>query len=90
LSRPRYLRENLAAVVRAIDAGVPVAAYYHLTLADAYEWGSYQPRFGLFGVERSDGRLWSDLDAMGDDAAGTYRRITDGLRRGDRSVLAGR
>ena len=29
-----------------------------------------------------------DTDAMGDDAAGTYRAIIEGLRSGDRSVLS--
>jgi hypothetical protein len=67
---------------------VPVEAYFHWTLADNYEWGSYEPRFGLYGVDRRGGRAeWNDLDSMGGDAAGTFRRLADGLRAGDRSVL---
>ncbi len=85
--RPRYLRENLAAVVAAIDAGTPVGAYYHWTLADNYEWGSYEPRFGLYGIDRERGAAWSDRDAMGHDAAGECRRIIEGLRAGARGVL---
>jgi len=85
--RPRYLRANLAAVVDALDRGVPVTGYYHWTLADNYEWGSYEPRFGLYGVDRDRGVRWSELDAMGHDSAGAYRRIIEGLRAGDRSVL---
>jgi beta-glucosidase/6-phospho-beta-glucosidase/beta-galactosidase len=88
--RPRYLRENLAAVVDAADAGVPVTGYWHWSLVDNYEWGSYQPRFGLFGVDRHRGERgfrWLDTDAMGDDAAGAYARLITGLRAGDRSVL---
>ena len=53
--RPRYLRENLAAVVGAVDAGVPVAGYWHWSLVDNYEWGSYEPRFGIHGVDRERG-----------------------------------
>ncbi len=83
----RYLRANVAAVVRAADEGVPVAGYFHWTLADNYEWGSYEPRFGLYGVDREHGLRWSDLDSMGGDAAGTFRRLADGVRAGDRSVL---
>ena len=67
--------------------GRPVGAYYHWTLADNYEWGSYQPRFGLFGVDRERGTRILDTDAHGDDSAGAYRRIIEGLRAGDRSVL---
>ena len=89
-SRERYLTENIAAVVRAIQGGVPVGAYYHWTLADNYEWGSYEPRFGLYGVDRERGNRWLDNDAMGNDAAGTYRRIIERLREGDTSRLHAR
>jgi beta-glucosidase len=86
-SRERYLRENLGAVVAAHRAGVPVAGYWHWTLADNYEWGSYEPRFGLFGVDRDRGGRWSNTDATGADAAGAYRRIINGLRAGDDAVV---
>lgn len=86
-TRPRYLRAHLAAVVDLIDGGVPVGGYYHWSLADNYEWGSYEPRFGLYGIDRERGVRWSAHDAMGHDAAGAYRRLADGLRAGDRSVL---
>jgi len=70
--RPRYIREHLDAVRTAVDKGIPVEAYFHWTLADNYEWGSYAPRFGLFAVDQPDG-AWSDTGAMGDDAAGAFR-----------------
>jgi beta-glucosidase len=88
--RPRYLRENIAAVIAAIDGGVPVTGYWHWSLVDNYEWGSYEPRFGLHGVDRhrgEHGARWLEVDSMGDDSAAAYRRIIAGLRRGDRSVL---
>jgi len=86
-TRDRYIRENLAAVVDAVDRGVPVTGYWHWTLADNYEWGSYEPRFGLFGVDRAGGLVIGATDAMGVDAAGAYRAAIAGLRAGDRSVL---
>ncbi|MCU1462109.1 MAG: putative beta-glycosidase [Acidimicrobiales bacterium] len=85
--RVRYLREHLAAVVDAVDAGVPITGYYHWTLADNYEWGTFEPRFGLYGVDRERGNRWLDTDSMGGGAAAEYRRIADGLRAGDRSVV---
>jgi len=85
--RVRSLRAHLKAMVAAIDEGIPITGYFHWTLADCYEWGSYEPRFGLYGVDRERGARWSDLDSMGGDAAGAYRRLADGLRAGDRSVL---
>jgi len=86
-TRDRYLREHLAALIAAVDQGVPVTGYWHWTLADNYEWGSYQPRFGLYGVDRERGLRIGDRDSMGVDAPGAYRRLIAGLRQGDRSVL---
>ncbi len=89
MDRPRYVREHLGAVADAVAAGVPVRAYFHWSLVDNYEWGSYEPRFGLFGLERpGPGSVrWMDTDAAGTDAAGAFSRVLAGLRRGDRSVL---
>jgi len=89
LRRPRYVREHLGAVARAVADGLPVRAYLHWSLVDNYEWGSFEPRFGLFGLERSDRDAvrWMDTDAQGDDAAGEFARVLAGLRAGERSVL---
>jgi beta-glucosidase len=90
MDRPRYVREHLGAVADAVAAGIPVRAYLHWSLVDNYEWGSYEPRFGLFGMDRSDSRAprWMDTDAQGLDAAGEFARVVKGLRAGDRSALA--
>ncbi len=85
--RPRYLQAHLRAVVEAADAGIDMGAYFHWCLADNYEWGSYEPCFGLYGIDRERGVRWMDTDAMGRDAAGVYRNLIAGLRNGDRSVL---
>jgi beta-glucosidase/6-phospho-beta-glucosidase/beta-galactosidase len=89
MDRPRYVREHLGAVADAVAAGVPVRAYLHWSLVDNYEWGSYEPRFGLYGMDRRDPACphWMDTDAQGDDAAGEFARVLAGLRAGDRSVL---
>jgi beta-glucosidase len=87
--RPRYLREHLGAVVDTVAAGIPVNAYLHWSLMDNYEWGTYEPRLGLFGMERhGDGvARWMDTDAQGDDSAAAFARIVRGLHAGDRKVL---
>src|SRR5664280_1915661 len=85
--RPRYLRENLAAVIAGLDEGLRIGAYLHWSLTDNYEWGSYQPRFGIHGVDRERGAKILAADSMGRDSAGAYRRLIEGLRSGDRSVL---
>jgi len=86
--RVRYLRRNVGAVVAALERGLPVGAYYVWSLADNYEWGSYEPRFGIYGVDRERGVRWSQLDSMGADSAGAYRAVIEGLRAGDASVCA--
>ncbi len=90
LRRPRYVRAHLGAVADAVAAGLPVRAYFHWSLVDNYEWGTYEPRFGLFGMDRRDpgSPRWMDTDAQGDDAAGAFARVVSGLRAGDRSVLS--
>jgi beta-glucosidase/6-phospho-beta-glucosidase/beta-galactosidase len=82
--RVRYLRANLAALADALDAGLPVTAYFHWTVADCYEWGSYQPRYGLHAVDRERGLKWREVDSMGGDASGTYRELIERMRQGRR------
>jgi beta-glucosidase/6-phospho-beta-glucosidase/beta-galactosidase len=88
MDRPRYVREHLGAVADAVAAGVPVRAYLHWSLVDNYEWGSYEPRFGLFGLDRGNpaGVRWLETDSAGADAAGEFSRVLAGLRRGDRAL----
>jgi len=78
-NRRRYLVEHLAALARAVMAGVPIEAYLHWTLYDNWEWGSYEPRFGLYATERPSGAR-RPTDSMGEDAAGTYRDAIAALR----------
>jgi beta-glucosidase len=88
--RPRYIREHFGALVAAVEADVPVTAYLHWSLVDNYEWGSYEPRFGIFGMERDadSGKIrWLDTDSAGDDAAGAFAHVVEGVTAGDRSVL---
>jgi beta-glucosidase/6-phospho-beta-glucosidase/beta-galactosidase len=88
--RARSIREHLGAVVRAVDEGIPVAAYLQWSLMDTYEWGTYEPRYGIFGMDRTDpgGAVrWMDTDAQGRDAGGAFRRVVRGLLAGDRSAL---
>ena len=85
--RPAYLADHLGAVLCAVERGVPVEGFWHWTLIDNYEWGSYEPRFGLYAMDRPAGLVVRPVDALGDDAAGAYRAIIAGLRAGDDSVV---
>ena len=76
-------------MLEAIETDVPVRGYLHWSLVDNYEWGTYEPRLGLFGLDRdlAGGVRWQDTDAQGHDAAGAFSRLVHGLLAGDRSVL---
>ncbi|MDA8343324.1 MAG: family 1 glycosylhydrolase [Actinomycetota bacterium] len=90
--RSRYLRASLGAVVDAVADGVPVRGYWHWSLVDNYEWGSYEPRFGIFGVDRNRGPRgfrWLETDSLGGDAGGAYREAIAAARGGDRAALVG-
>lgn len=52
IERTEFLRGHLAAVLDALDAGVPVGAYFYWSLMDNFEWAwGYDKRFGLVRVD---------------------------------------
>jgi beta-glucosidase len=46
-----YIALHLSALRDAIDRGVDVRGYFHWSLMDNYEWGSFLPRLGLVHVD---------------------------------------
>lgn len=55
--RTRFLRDHVAALHRAIAAGVRVEGYYHWSLLDCFEWADgFAPRYGLVDVDYPTGR----------------------------------
>ena len=50
--RIHYLRTHIAAVHRAVEAGVPMAGYFAWSLMDNFEWAKgYAQRFGIVWVD---------------------------------------
>lgn len=52
MSREDFLKGHLQSLGKAIADGADVRGYFHWSLIDNYEWGSYRPRFGLFTRDR--------------------------------------
>jgi beta-glucosidase len=50
--RIAYTREALAHLATAITDGADVRGYLHWSLLDNYEWGHWEPTFGLVAVDR--------------------------------------
>ncbi len=66
VERVRYLRDHLAAVLDAVEAGAPVTGYYLWSFLDNFEWGyGFSKRFGIVHVDYAtqertvkDSALW--------------------------------
>jgi beta-glucosidase/6-phospho-beta-glucosidase/beta-galactosidase len=75
LTRSRFLRMHVAQVIRLVREGVPLVGYFHWSLTDNYEWGSFTPRFGLFSVDYAGGGTREVEDHLGDRPSETYARL---------------
>ncbi|WP_280416204.1 family 1 glycosylhydrolase [Nocardia carnea] len=50
--RIAYTADALRHLFAAIDAGVDIRGYLHWSALDNYEWGHWEPTFGLIAVDR--------------------------------------
>jgi beta-glucosidase len=50
--RITYIALHLAAFRQAIDDGVDIRCYLYWSLLDNFEWGSYDPKFGMVAFDR--------------------------------------
>ena len=70
--RERDLRENLAALHRAIGRGTDVRGFFYWSLLDNFEWQfGYAKKFGLIEVEFKNEKLPRRMKPLGE----VYRRI---------------
>jgi beta-glucosidase len=51
--RIRYTTEALRGLQTTIDDGIDVRGYLHWSLLDNFEWGHWEPTFGLVAVDRA-------------------------------------
>ena len=72
-TRESFLVAHLDALQRVRDAGIPVLGYMYWTLTDNYEWGSFDPRFGLWSVDARHG----DYARRPTPAVGVYKAIIE-------------
>ncbi|KJL24305.1 Beta-glucosidase A [Microbacterium azadirachtae] len=50
--RIRYTRDALRHLKNTIDDGIDIRGYLHWSLLDNFEWGHWEPTFGLIAVDR--------------------------------------
>jgi len=88
-TRDTFLQAYIFEAMRAMKDGVPLIGYMYWSMVDNYEWGSYEPRFGLHTVDRSRSPVKiSSVDAWGTNAAKAYGDIIAALRSGDRAKIS--
>jgi beta-glucosidase len=70
--RERDLRDNLAALHRAMDKGVDVRGFYYWSLLDNFEWQfGYSKKFGLLSVDFNDQKRSRSMKPL----AHIYRKV---------------
>lgn len=87
-TRDRFLQSFLYEAMRALKDGLPLGGYFYWTMVDNYEWGSFDPRFGLFTVDRSRSPVRiASVDTWGINAGKVYSGLIAALRSGDRGRM---
>ncbi len=81
-TRTNFLKAYLFELARAVKDGAAVEGYFHWSITDNYEWGSFEPRFGLIGIDYENDAKRLAHDSLGEDAAGTFREIIHALQSG--------
>ncbi len=73
--RVEYLRGHVAAMGKAIEAGVDVRGYFVWSIIDNFEWAEgFAPRFGLYAVD------YGTLERRPRGSAAVFREIADEIR----------
>lgn len=72
MTRSRFVRLHVSEVQRIVKEGIPLFGYFHWSLFDNYEWGTYSPRFGLFSVDYQQGMGRLEHDHFGDCPSEAY------------------
>lgn len=64
--RCQFIKEAVAAVYGARDAGVPVKGYLHWSLLDNFEWqAGFGKTFGLIAVDRKNQKRYPKQSLSG-------------------------
>jgi len=80
-TRPMLFKHYLPKLIEARNRNINVTGYWHWSLMDNYEWGSYEPRFGIYGIDRQRDIKVLETDSMGYDAASSYKEMINSLRQ---------
>jgi len=85
--RDEALKAFFFEMIKAIRKGINLKAYFYWSLIDNYEWGSFEPRFGLFGLDYADKARRLKTDIAGNNAAGAYHLFAKAFKTRDKNAL---
>ncbi len=74
LTRDVFLRNMLGEAAACLREGIPLRGYFYWSLTDNYEWGSFEPRFGLYEYDFSRGSIL-ERDGLGVKAGPAYAEL---------------
>jgi len=87
LTRDVFLKNMLGEIMSCVSEGVPMRAYSFWSLTDNYEWGSFEPRFGLHEYNFSRGEI-AETDGQGTPSGKLYAELIAAMRSGDPDRIA--
>jgi len=87
LTRDVFLKNMLGEIMSCVSEGVPMRAYSFWSLTDNYEWGSFEPRFGLHEYYFSRGEI-AETDGQGTPSGKLYAELIAAMRSGDPDRIA--
>ena len=83
--RPDFVLTHAQAMLRALDAGVPLRGYFHWTCIDNFEWAEgYAAKFGLIANDLATQRAQAATQCQG-----LCRALPDRNRPAQRGTAAG-
>ena len=85
--RDIVLQAHLQQLIRGLADGINITGYFYWTLYDNYEWGSFEPRFGLLGIDYKNNLERMPHDIIGNNAVGAYKDIISAFQSHDKNAL---
>ncbi|MGV3523529.1 MAG: glycoside hydrolase family 1 protein [Candidatus Sericytochromatia bacterium] len=73
--RGDHIVQHVAQMQRAMQDGANVIGYYHWSITDNYEWGSFDSRFGLYTVDALND---PELKRIPTDGVAAYQAVIAG------------
>lgn len=86
-SRIEVWRATMFEAIKGLTEGYNLSGYFYWSLLDNYEWGSYEPRFGVFSVDFKNNARRGNRDVYGHNMGGHLHDLVHAWRNKDITAL---